>query len=849
MPTRSATLHLVYTKRPRPSGLAGLSKAALFDVSRPLAGLILGLGMAVVSAQPEITYNNDRAYKSGKKAADGIEIRFGGKVSDEVVEKLKAAGFRFSSKQKMWYNLNTMESRAFVEQEIAEAEFEVDDAPTKTVNFWVVAKSVAELWKQSKNTWYKVEGKIVKGKAALQKYGNARLESSVNTKKVHIMIFRDVPVDSDGTAIDPATAADPTSPSSSAPVDRDLAMRHKAWAAKLEYEAQLLAGDINPDRIKRREVLLQLAGQHNDETKWENLDRSFWGRVQTARDAEELLQMNSSLTDSLMLDRVRQNIEHWAELTTGPQFDMTPVGVVEQSKTILRVIDDPERSVSFLLRLRNIEKNLLNLQNGQELELSPRPPAAPAKLPAAVQSMLHQDIATRLRLQGDALTKQIDAKLNSGTSKQRYTARRGRIAAGMAADGMRLKDQQDMLYALATMHDTPAWHPVLEKMHLLGNIRKRTEVEAVLSIFKEKNNLYVADRLRNNADYWAGLLAAPGGTPSDELKLQRAFQAMQTGDDLSIATYQLFQQAEKVIQEVLNNAPPKNQAVADAVAEVAKREAENKLRNLDVPGFFPTPPTLIDKLLLNAQIKPGDVVLEPSAGKGDIADAIRARHPDAQLELCEINYTLRTHLAGKGYTNIKGDFLEVEVEEKYDVVVMNPPFENGADIQHVMHAFKMLKPGGRLTAIMGEGAFVNSYHRNKEFAEFLGFSMDTMRTTPALYGEDQRNDPAFPKLASIERNPPDAFINAFNSTGVRTRTIWLTKVGAPKPAAAPVATDDAARLRARALVLLMKMRARALTLDAETVLPAASLSGAPRRSQRLGLRASLLGLKSSIVTL
>jgi hypothetical protein len=67
-------------------------------------------------------------------------------------------------------------------------ELEVDDAPTKTVNFWVTAKLVNELWKQSKNTWYKVESQLVKGKAALKKYSNARLESAVSRQKVQIMM-------------------------------------------------------------------------------------------------------------------------------------------------------------------------------------------------------------------------------------------------------------------------------------------------------------------------------------------------------------------------------------------------------------------------------------------------------------------------------------------------------------------------------------------------------------------------------------------------------------------------------------------------------------------------------------
>jgi hypothetical protein len=40
---------------------------------------------------------------------------------------------------------------------------------------------------------------------------------------------------------------------------------------------------------------------------------------------------------------------------------------------------------------------------------------------------------------------------------------------------------------------------------------------------------------------------------------------------------------------------------------------------------------------------------------------------------------------------------------KFDRVVMNPPFDHGADIKHVEHARKFLKPGGRLVAVVANG--------------------------------------------------------------------------------------------------------------------------------------------------
>ena len=48
----------------------------------------------------------------------------------------------------------------------------------------------------------------------------------------------------------------------------------------------------------------------------------------------------------------------------------------------------------------------------------------------------------------------------------------------------------------------------------------------------------------------------------------------------------------------------------------------------------------------------------------------------------------------------QADFLECNGDlGTFDRIVMNPPFTNGDDIKHIMHALKMLKPGGRLVAI------------------------------------------------------------------------------------------------------------------------------------------------------
>ena len=61
--------------------------------------------------------------------------------------------------------------------------------------------------------------------------------------------------------------------------------------------------------------------------------------------------------------------------------------------------------------------------------------------------------------------------------------------------------------------------------------------------------------------------------------------------------------------------------------------------------FYPTPPQLASTMCRS--IQPAHTVLEPSAGKGDLADAARERGAD--VDVCEIDTKLQAILEDKGY--------------------------------------------------------------------------------------------------------------------------------------------------------------------------------------------------------
>lgn len=184
---------------------------------------------------------------------------------------------------------------------------------------------------------------------------------------------------------------------------------------------------------------------------------------------------------------------------------------------------------------------------------------------------------------------------------------------------------------------------------------------------------------------------------------------------------------------------------------------ERKLIGRDIAGFFPTPRPLIERMLDEADIQDGHKVLEPSAGKGDILDAVKARHPEADAEGLEINSDLRGIIEAKGHKLAGHDFMEHKGE--YDRVVMNPPYESGQDAEHVRHAFGMLKPGGRLVAVISEGPFFRQDKKSQEFRDWLD----------ALGG-------------TSEKLPEGSFAgkDSFRQTGVNTRLVVVTKPSGPQ---------------------------------------------------------------------
>lgn len=133
--------------------------------------------------------------------------------------------------------------------------------------------------------------------------------------------------------------------------------------------------------------------------------------------------------------------------------------------------------------------------------------------------------------------------------------------------------------------------------------------------------------------------------------------------------------------------------------------------------FYPTPQVVAEFAVSVAEIEDHHGVLEPSAGIGGLADYL----PKLQTTCVEISALHCQVLEAKGFKVVEADFLKwAPGQPAADRIVMNPPFSEGRWQAHLQAAADMLKPDGKLVAILPASA------KGKDLLP--GWSMEWART-------------------------------------------------------------------------------------------------------------------------
>lgn len=226
-------------------------------------------------------------------------------------------------------------------------------------------------------------------------------------------------------------------------------------------------------------------------------------------------------------------------------------------------------------------------------------------------------------------------------------------------------------------------------------------------------------------------------------------------------------------------------------------------------GFYPTPPSIAGKMLAGMDLRYFHSILEPSAGKGNLIDAIaRANldlpygHSDLDVDFCEIDpylrqickynfsgekanelhaqfaplqsmsWSSRTEAQNKEYerlnreldvirkTNVHcvhDDFLTYRTYKHYDLILMNPPFSNGDE--HLLRAIEMQeKQGGSIVCLLNAETVRNPYSitRQRLTAKLQEHNADIQYIEDAFSDDAERKADVDVAIIRIYIEPPPA---------------------------------------------------------------------------------------------
>lgn len=119
--------------------------------------------------------------------------------------------------------------------------------------------------------------------------------------------------------------------------------------------------------------------------------------------------------------------------------------------------------------------------------------------------------------------------------------------------------------------------------------------------------------------------------------------------------------------------------------------------------FYPTPESMADDLVAWADIQAGEHCCEPQAGNGDLA----VRLPVERTTCVEISDLRCQVLKARGLQRVVNqDFLAYAgaTSNRFDVIVMNPPFSEGRWQAHLAAAASITAPTGRVLAVLPASA-------------------------------------------------------------------------------------------------------------------------------------------------
>jgi hypothetical protein len=326
--------------------------------------------------------------------------------------------------------------------------------------------------------------------------------------------------------------------------------------------------------------------------------------------------------------------------------------------------------------------------------------------------------AQRLRDLADSMRAKIKDKLNPPIANQRTTARRARITRSIIQEGEKQQQIQSWLYAMAdaceegTLPDILAYITTKSQLQQLQIFHSGQWRDSDIKSFFDDRNGYNPD------------------------KIKRLKKAKLTN----------LQTVLKAIDALLSL--PQPQPINPIESQI--KQLEYDLIGRKIPYYFPTPKLICQQMVQLALLEEGMSVLEPTAGKGNLSEAIQEA-VKVNLDVCEINCDLRELLKLKGFNVIANDCFQLTYPQWHRIIA-NPPFGKGLEVEHIYHYYNLLLNGGRLVVIVPESVEFSSQKVYKLFRHWLS-----------------------DKCCLNQSLPDGAFLNSDRPTGVKTRILVIEK--------------------------------------------------------------------------
>jgi len=154
-------------------------------------------------------------------------------------------------------------------------------------------------------------------------------------------------------------------------------------------------------------------------------------------------------------------------------------------------------------------------------------------------------------------------------------------------------------------------------------------------------------------------------------------------------------------------------------------------------SFYPTSINTIIDMLSGIKIGNKNSILEPSAGKGDILDYLKDKyHSRINLYAIEKNPELQLILKGKGYKVLTDDFLTFDPANQFDLIIMNPPFEDG--VKHLLKAWEIIQ-NGEIVCLLNSETLNNPFSKERQLLKEIINQYGSTKNLGSCFANSERS--------------------------------------------------------------------------------------------------------------